>query len=109
VKTINNQPCAQGDVLFVPVDELPRGLTREKTNVVAHSETGHHHIVKAPEGAYAFYRLDAMTAYLECEAPVEITHLRQFDTHETIQLGAGKYMVRRQREMTPAGWVMVAD
>jgi hypothetical protein len=103
------QAMAQGDVLFIPVKELPAGLVKETTTVVAHSETGHHHVIRAPEGAFAFYRLDAMTSYLECEAPAEIVHLRSFDTHKTISLEPGKYMVRRQREMTPEGWAIVAD
>lgn len=102
-------PKAQGDVLFIPVDSMPKGVTKESTDVVAHSETGHHHVVKGPEGAFAYFRETPMTAYLQCDAPVEIVHLRQFDTHKTITLDAGVWKVRRQREHTPEGWRMVAD
>jgi hypothetical protein len=99
----------QGDVFFLKVDTIPKGAKEEQTNVVAHSETGHHHVVRAPAGAFAFFREDAMTAYLRCDAPVEIVHERQFDTHETIRLPAGVWKVRRQREWAPEGWRMVAD
>jgi hypothetical protein len=99
----------QGDVGFFRVANLPKGVMEEKTNIVAHSETGHHHVVRAPEGAFAFFRETPMTAYLTCDVPVEIVHERQFDTHETIQLPAGIWQVRRQREHTPEGWRMVAD
>lgn len=45
---IKNQ-CAQGDVLFRRVDELPSDVTEcnaGKQLVVAHSETGHHHAIE---------------------------------------------------------------
>lgn len=99
----------QGDVGFFRVAKLPKGVTEEKTDVVAHSETGHHHVVRGPEGAFAYFRETLTTAYLTCDVPVEIVHLRQFDTHESIQLPAGIWQVRRQRESTPEGWAMVAD
>lgn len=108
MRTVETQ-AAQGDVIFIRVAEIPAEAAREQTDVVAHSETGHHHVVRGPEGAYSFFRLDTMTAYLECEAPVEIVHLRQHDTHETLRLVPGVYKVRRQREATPEGWAVVAD
>lgn len=100
----------QGDVAFLKVDALPEGAAPEKTKgpvVVAHSETGHHHVV---EGRLVkLFRVDAMTCYLRLDAPAEVVHQRPFDTHETLKLGKGVWQVRRQREWTPEGWRRVED
>lgn len=105
--------CFQGDVAFVRVGELPKGATEragKDAAVVAHSETGHHHIAI---GAKLFDVGDPMVCYLRLEAPIaEIQHLRPHDTHETIALGGGVGAVwqgRRQREHTPEGWRRVED
>ena len=57
---------------------------------------------------------DPMISYLEVieateEAEALLTHLRTFDTHETIGIPVGKFEIRRQREYTPEGWRRVED
>jgi hypothetical protein len=104
--------AAQGDVMFVRVDELPKtALAQERKGVVvvAHSETGHHHSVESPCAAYFTVPDDPFTAYLTCSEPVDVVHHRSFDTHRTVRLDAGTWMIRRQREYTPEGWRMVQD
>jgi hypothetical protein len=106
--------CFQGDVAFVRVGALPKDAQPREgkdANVVAHSETGHHHIAR---GADCFFvPNDPMVCYLRLagdEALIE--HLRPHDTHETIALGGGAGAVwqgRRQREHTPEGWRAVQD
>lgn len=105
---------AQGDVLFRRIKEIPPGLTekpREKHGiVVAHSETGHHHII--PDAAVAHFmdtKGNGLISYLRVDTSADVVHLRPFDTHETIRLGAGAWEVRRQREYTPEGWRRVED
>lgn len=105
--------CFQGDVAFVRVDKLPTNASKrtgKDANVVAHSETGHHHIALNAE---VFDVGDPMICYLRLEAPTcEITHLRPHDTHETIALGGGAGAVwqgRRQRERSPYGDRRVED
>lgn len=106
MKTVKKM-AAQGDVMFVRVEAVPKGAVLEKTNVVAHSETGHHHVV---EGRLVkLYRADPMTCYLSLGAPAEVVHKRPFDTHETLGLGKGVWKVRRQREWAPEGWRRVED
>ena len=117
-------PQAQGDVLFLEVDAVPSGCTEAKRDernqlVVAHSETGHHHVVDTAGARLWNVPGDPLTSYLETPtvpgfgagsfAPaIEVRHLRGFDTHGTLKLpGEGRvWEVRRQR--TPAGKV-VAD
>lgn len=106
---------AQGDVLFRRIDKLPEGLVAQKRGpvglVVAHSETGHHHVI--PQETVHHYAQpssgDALVTYLNVDTFADVVHLRPFDTHETIRLGAGAWEVRRQREHTPEGWRRVED
>jgi hypothetical protein len=109
---------AQGDVLFRRVERLPKGLTevepKSKRKVVAHSETGHHHVIDSA-GVRMYQGEDPLTCYLVLEGVdhADIVHHRPWDTHETLRLlgegGGGVFQVRRQREYTPQGWRRVED
>jgi hypothetical protein len=114
--------AAQGDVTFRKIDALPEGLAVAKTEdgafVVAHSETGHNHVVMERPTVKMFSAMDELQAMLEGkpaaylvveEEPAEVEHLRSFDTHETIALSPGIWEVRRQREYTAAGFRRAAD
>lgn len=113
---------AQGDVLFRRVKSMPKGVTEvpreEGALVVAHSETGHHHLVSA-KGVQMFqHPADPLVRFLKVPAQladgVDVTHHRPWDTHATLRLlgdAAGEviYEIRRQREHTPEGWRQVED
>lgn len=100
----------QGDILIQRVEELPKGLKAEDTNVVAHSETGHHHIATQ---AKVYTAPDGMTLYMQAIGKsIDLEHKRPYDTHETIRLltkPGDVFKVRRQREHTPEGWRRVED
>ena len=98
--------AAQGDVLFRRIDELPDGAQRIQHDghlVVAHSETGHHHVIDSPE-VELYATADPLVSVLRVRAPFDdVVHLRSFDTHETVRLlgnddGPSFFEVRRQRE-----------
>jgi len=107
--------AAQGDLLIIAVDEIPADAVSAKSEngkfIVAHSETGHHHVIEArPDVEYRVVPTDGLVAYLNViRADVALEHLRPFDTHETIKIPPGKYRLRRQRQASPEGWRMVAD
>lgn len=106
----------QGDVGFFRVDSVPDGFAPAKPeagkHIIAHSETGHHHVVDASD-AIRFEGADPLRAYLKLESDcADVVHLRSFDTHGTVSLGGGKgaiWEVRRQREWDPAGERRAAD
>lgn len=108
--------CAQGDVMFVRVDELPEGLEEIQPEgnhiIVTHSETGHHHVMERAD-AKMYRKPDLPNEILECfitvNKPTALKHLRSFDTHAPIQFKPGNYRVRRQREYTPEGFRRVED
>lgn len=132
MKCINDM-AAQGDVVFARVDRLPEGAQPLPGTIVAHSETGHHHVAKARSG-YSCERFsdpaDPLSSYLRIRAKgdeikesadkaiadidaVLVEHLRSFDTHETLALACegeeAIYHVIRQGQMSPQGWVAVVD
>jgi len=105
--------CAQGDVYIRRIDKLPEAavpVPAEKgVVVVAHSETGHNHVMEAD--TVTLHRLpdSIMDCFLEVNEPTALEHLRPTDTHEPIMFEKGVYHVRRQREHTPEGWRRVED
>lgn len=131
--------AAQGDMLIRAIDKLPDNIKETPAEhgnfVLAHSETGHNHVVKKQEGV-SFYanENDPFIAYLviepnklkaqsvtDSQVRVECKHLRDYDTHETISFftgdifakvkDAGKkiFEIRRQREYTPEGFRRAQD
>lgn len=117
MKTFQNQ-CAQGDLLIRRIEKLPDGIkpmASEKGQfVVAHSETGHNHVIAERPNVKLYTTGDPMVSYLEVIKATDametlLEHLRGHDTHETISIPSGVYEIRRQREYTPEGWRRVED
>lgn len=113
MKTVTHLPSFQGDVMIRRIEKLPAGLVPAAAEngvfVVAHSETGHHHVVKERAAQLLIDETNAFIAYLDVAEPCELEHLRSFDTHEPYRLEPGKYEIRRQREHVPEGWRRAAD
>ncbi len=117
MQTFKNQ-AAQGDILVRRIDALPSDIKLIKAEngmfVVAHSETGHNHVIAERPNVRLYSANDPMISYLEVIEATDKTeclleHLRSFDTHETIKINPGIYEIRRQREYTPEGWRRVED
>lgn len=109
--------AAQGDFIIMRVKEIPAGMIAlEPENgvfVVAHSETGHNHVMDRTN-VQAFIpankkNTDIFEMFLNVAEPTPIQHLRSFDTHESIMVPAGNYVVKRQREYIPEGFRKAQD
>jgi len=110
--------AAQGDFIIIRIDSIPSDVEKLEADknghyVIAHSETGHNHVMTM-ERVQAFKPKnvedrDLYELFLSVEQPTEINHLRSFDTHETLLVPAGNYRVRRQREYVPEGYRRAAD
>lgn len=102
---------AQGDLNIFSVDIIPDGLTEKEpengNHVLAHSETGHHHVIDG--SAVRVFEQDEFISYLDVEKESNVVHLRSFDTHEPVALSPGQYRITRQREYTPEGFRRAAD
>jgi hypothetical protein len=110
--------AAQGDLLIRKINLIPDNAklvdTKGKDFVLAHSETGHNHVIDYSNNVKMFSTGDPMISYLEVIEATDkmetvIKHLRNYDTHESIKVNPGIYEVRRQREYTPEGWRRVED
>lgn len=112
MKTFKNI-AAQGDVMFKRIDKLPEGLVDAETEngkfVVAHSETGHNHVIDRNKAQLLIDRTNEFIAYLKVDEEAFLEHERSFDTHETIKFEPGIYEVRRQREYVPEGYRRAQD
>jgi hypothetical protein len=117
MKTFQNQ-AAQGDLFLRRIDKLPAGAkpvaAERGAFIVAHSETGHNHIIKERPNIKLYTTDDPMVSYLEVIEATDATealleHLRGHDTHETIRIPSGIFELRRQREASPEGWRRVED
>lgn len=110
--------AAQGDLMLRRIDCLPKNAVALQAEnglfIVAHSETGHSHVITERPNVALYTTGDPMISYLEVIEATDKTetlleHLRSFDTHETICIPPGIFEVRRQREYTPEGWRRVED
>lgn len=105
--------AAQGDVMFIRIKEVPANAVIAKDEaglfVVAHSETGHNHVINSKNARMLIDKTNNFHAYLKISKDTEVKHLRSFDTHESLLLTPGNYEIRRQREYTPEGFRKVAD
>jgi hypothetical protein len=113
MKTIKRMG-AQGDVMFARVASVPPAAVQVEPSgdrhVLAHSETGHDHWTHAGRAKYFAAPKDPFTCYLQVtDEFADIVHARSFDTHKTLRLGRGTWLVRRQREYVPGGFRRVED
>lgn len=113
MKTFKNI-AAQGDAMLKRVDSVPEGYEPAPIvngeYIVAHSETGHCHVIEASKSAQMLInQTNDFIAYIKVEKDTELKHKRSFDTHESLLLKKGIYEVRRQREYTPEGYRRAQD
>lgn len=109
----------QGECLFIKVDQFEDDSTDyQKAKpvkgqlIVAHSETGHHHVIDVKRSKQAdllIHKTNNLIGRLVLGEDCEVKHLRSFDTHETLKLPKGKYVLRYRREYTPEGLRRVQD
>jgi len=112
MKEIKTQ-AAQGDLLISRIECLPAGLESVKPEngafILAHSETGHNHVVEQQSVSLFRPANDEFTAYMVVEHPTVLRHERSFDTHAPLSIPPGTYRINRQREYTPEGFRRAAD
>jgi hypothetical protein len=97
--------AAQGEITITRIASLPDGLIPvDAVNgkfIIGHSETGHHHVMtmervklfrdpNPPDGMNILYGI--------LDEPKELTHERDFDTHEAISHQPGMYRFVSGRE-----------
>lgn len=88
MKKVTTRPSFQGDLMIRRIDAVPAGLktavAERGVHILAHSETGHHHVIESRAADRFIDEANAFIAYLEVMEPTELKHLRDHDTHETL-------------------------
>ena len=113
MKNVSSLPSFQGDLMIRRVLTIPDSARPSRSadgvHVLAHSETGHHHVVAERSAQLLIDETNDFIAWLRVAEPCEVKHLRESDTHAPLHLEPGLYEIRRQREHTPEGWRRAAD
>lgn len=89
MKPYKNNGLRHGEVVLLPVDKMPEGKTkRVKSYTLAHSETGHHHVI---ESDVEFDVLILDDVFVHLHEAAEIVHKKTFDQHKTLPVKPGVY------------------
>lgn len=99
----------QGDLLFIRVAPSARARPNPDGRVLARGEaTGHSHAVAERDLDNCDVFLDAvgrLVVSVKAKRCVSVEH----QEHGPVELEAGTWEVRRQREYTSSGWLRIAD
>jgi hypothetical protein len=102
MKNIKRTAIQHGECLLFPVDELPEGNLREsKKEIVAHSETGHHHVVISSKPMEVMGDVEKHDLYIRLFEPAKLIHQKTTDKHKTLKVPAGIWKILHKSEYDP--------
>lgn len=91
-----------GEVILKPIKELPQDIKKVITTndyVVAHSETGHHHVLTAEKDINIYSSIDGGKTFIEIPAIGKLWHKKSGkDIHKTHSIAPGVYEVIIKKE-----------
>ncbi len=89
-----------GELVLIPVDKLLVGeMKHTNKEILAHSETGHHHILECETG-FDYVEAGEDRAVLIKDV-ARLWHNKSVDIHETRYIAPGAYIVREKTEYNP--------
>ena len=89
-----------GEIMIVPVEEIPNGKTSKHTSfIVGHSETGHHHVLEGTE--FEVTEDKKKELYFRLFEPTKIVHKKVTDRHKDLVIPAGLYKRYHDTEYDP--------
>lgn len=95
-----------GECLLVPVKSIPIGKTeRIISKIVAHSETGHHHVIESKTEFETIGSIDKKDLYLRLFEPAKLVHKKTADKHKTLTVPIGDWKILHKSEYDP--WAKV--
>lgn len=77
-----------GEVMLIPVKKITGAFKQLKSYVLAHSETGHHHVI---ESDVEFDVLILDDVFVHLHEAAKVVHKKSFDQHKTLPLAPGTY------------------
>lgn len=93
-----NKPIRHGEAMLIPFEGEVTGKKHE-TYIIAHSETGHHHILQS-KTPFVVSETDKQFV-IELFEPAQIVHKKTVDKHKTLPVAPGKYRVVKKTEYDP--------
>jgi hypothetical protein len=103
-KQLQKRMIRHGELLMIPVTELPEKTEQVfegKEYIVAHSETGHHHVAVGNVTVFKPIGADSADIYLRANKDSIIEHRKSFDKHQTLTIHEGLYLCRPKVEYDP--------
>lgn len=96
------EPIRHGEVLLLRVSKAPKEgkLSKVKSFIVAHSESGHNHVLQSKE-TFTVREIAEAYDYLILNKPADLVHQKTHDTHDTITVEPGIYKVIKKTEYNP--------
>ena len=97
---MTGKPVQHGESLLVPIEKAPKGeFKKVKSAIVAHSETGHNHVVLADK--LETFEQDGVL-YLKVESEgATLIHQKETEKHATQPVHPGTYKVNLKTEYDP--------
>lgn len=91
-----------GEVMLIPVKEIPNGKTLKKGDyLLAHSETGHHHVLEGT--GFEVTELGDGQVFLKVLRATDLTHRKTYDKHRTLTIPESLLERYHMVEYDPAG------
>jgi hypothetical protein len=91
-----------GEVSLIEVSQAPKGLfKRLKSFILAHSETGHNHVLEATKAADLEIYERKGEVFVKVNSPVNLVHKKAFDSHRTLEVSPGLYKRYEATEYDP--------
>lgn len=104
-----NKVLLHGENVFKPVNTIPKGkVSKYKTFIAGHSESGHHHILEC-EKEFMVTEIEQKgekITYVDIIAIAKVIHKKSIDIHETRTLSPGKYQIIPAVEYNPFTKIM---
>lgn len=95
-------PIQHGEALLLPVNNLPVGKTSKTTEIIiAHSETGHHHVVISKQPLETIGNIDKHDLYLRLFTPAQLVHKKPTQKHKTLTVPVGDWKILHKTEYNP--------
>lgn len=104
---MKNKVWRHGEICFVKISKLPKGLIQSKTDVIVSGSHGNNHTFQGGK----LYLLPELKGYILGYFQAKDTTLFHIEHGENGQakLPNGFYEIRKQQEFTPEGLVPVID
>lgn len=93
-----NKCIRHGEAMLVPIKTKITGKSHTSF-VVAHSETGHHHVLKS-KVPFTVSEKDKQFL-IELFEPAKLVHQKTSDKHKTLPIAPGRYKVVYKNEYNP--------